>query len=542
VSVTLLVGELDILAYHYRDANLNSEVSFMITTFAVRISYSRRIPHFHNATIPVSTIIDIEKTGGKKRGGWYGITLTLATTAKIRIGFSKRDKEGRPKFFNALQRAIGSPFSFQRVRWVRPADWLTRLSESSGWTVFVNDICSTYAPRFLVPPGLSWEVIKQCGNYRSRNRLPILSYVAPGTGAPLLRSSQPRTGISHSACEAEREFMRAARGGRPLAILDCRPKLNAVVNQFTGGGYESVEDHVNSSFVFLGIPNIHRVRACYLAMVDGFYRQRSQGWRDWAVLTRQLVDAASLGVRKLQANEAVLVHCTDGWDRTAQIASLIQIMMDPFSRTMEGFKQLIDKEWCDAGYLFALRHGQKPVKNITQSSPVFAQFLDAVWQLKASSPEEFEFNEAFLAFLAFHSYSQLYGDFLGNCFRDRAEMERPPCIWACFDEPNFRVYFVNPGFAPSEGELSCEGGMYELSPEICGNPLFGCNSTLPLKVDEPVMDPAWLVVDATEIRIPQNDEPLDIGDPQDKTGELDDTEPIMVMGSPIAPSILDPLG
>ena len=32
-----------------------------------------------------------------------------------------------------------------------------------------------------------------------------------------------------------------------------------------------------------------------------------------------------------------LVHCSDGWDRTAQLTSLAQIMMDPHYRTQDGF-------------------------------------------------------------------------------------------------------------------------------------------------------------------------------------------------------------
>ena len=40
---------------------------------------------------------------------------------------------------------------------------------------------------------------------------------------------------------------------------------------------------------------------------------------------------------KLQRGNA-LVHCSDGWDRTSQLTSLSQLMMDPYYRTMEGFQ------------------------------------------------------------------------------------------------------------------------------------------------------------------------------------------------------------
>lgn len=35
---------------------------------------------------------------------------------------------------------------------------------------------------------------------------------------------------------------------------------------------------------------------------------------------------------------SVLVHCTDGWDRTAQLAALAMLMLDPDYRTIRGFE------------------------------------------------------------------------------------------------------------------------------------------------------------------------------------------------------------
>lgn len=33
---------------------------------------------------------------------------------------------------------------------------------------------------------------------------------------------------------------------------------------------------------------------------------------------------------------SVLVHCSDGWDRTAQACSVASILLDPFYRTIKG--------------------------------------------------------------------------------------------------------------------------------------------------------------------------------------------------------------
>lgn len=43
-------------------------------------------------------------------------------------------------------------------------------------------------------------------------------------------------------------------------------------------------------------------------------------------------------VAHLEAGDPVLVHCSDGWDRTSQLTSLAQLLVDPYYRTIEGFE------------------------------------------------------------------------------------------------------------------------------------------------------------------------------------------------------------
>lgn len=111
---------------------------------------------------------------------------------------------------------------------------------------------------------------------------------------------------------------------------------------------------------------------------------------------------------------SVLVHCSDGWDRTSQLTScesrwssrswshvahlaVTKLIADPFYRTFEGFEQLITREWVEFGHKFSDRNGMLGNVDNNERSPVCLQFLDAVHQLWLRNPDCFEFNQRYLA-------------------------------------------------------------------------------------------------------------------------------------------------
>ena len=46
---------------------------------------------------------------------------------------------------------------------------------------------------------------------------------------------------------------------------------------------------------------------------------------------------------------SVVIHCSDGWDRTAQLSALTELLLDPYYRTVDGFAILVEKHWCSFG-------------------------------------------------------------------------------------------------------------------------------------------------------------------------------------------------
>ncbi len=185
-----------------------------------------------------------------------------------------------------------------------------------------------------------------------------------------------------------------------------------------------------------GIENIHAVRKCYRALhklcVQEFEgAEEPSAWcaalsatNHLQYLSSILHGAVSIVHRLIVECKPVLVHCTDGWDRTAQLTSLVQLLADPFYRTIKGFQVLIEKEWVSFGFKFLDRCGHGGVSGApNEVSPIFVQWLDAVYQVLLQFPTHFEFNELFLIHLAVGSFSLAVCE---SAFRSNA---CTLCVW-----------------------------------------------------------------------------------------------------------------
>ncbi|CAL8276772.1 unnamed protein product [Arctogadus glacialis] len=365
-------------------------------------------------------------------------------------------------------------------------------------------LCSSYPQKLLVPVWITDKELESVASFRSGKRIPVVVYRHQKNGAVIARCSQPEiswwgwrntedeylvTSIA-KACQMDpgQRPSPGAPGGRPrgegpdsadgdfdssltggpgvedsparqkLLILDARSYTAAVANRAKGGGCECEEYYPNCEVMFMGMANIHAIRNSFQALRAVCSQIPDPGnWLSALESTRWLqhlsvmLKAATLVCSGLEREgRPVLVHCSDGWDRTPQIVALAKVLLDPFYRTIEGFQCLVETEWLDYGHKFGDRCGhQENADDVSEQCPVFLQWLDCVHQLIKQFPCLFEFNEAFLVKLVQHTYSCLYGTFLCNNAREREArniFKRTCSVWSLLrtGNKNFQNFLYIP--------------------------------------------------------------------------------------------------
>uniref|UniRef100_A0A8C4M8K8 Myotubularin related protein 8 n=1 Tax=Equus asinus asinus TaxID=83772 RepID=A0A8C4M8K8_EQUAS len=292
----------------------------------------------------------------------------------------------------------------------------------------------TYPPEIVVPKSVTLGTVVGSSKFRSKERVPVLSYLYKENNAAICRCSQPLSGFNTRCIDDElllEAISQTNPGGQFMYVVDTRPKLNAIANRAAGKGYENEDNYANIRFRFMGIENIHVMRSslqkllevCELktpTMSEFLSGLESSGW-----------------LRHIKAIMDAGIFIAKAWDCTVTLCSPspsppIQYSKLENSVSLEFF--LFPSIWRLCGHLDG---------DAKEVSPIFTQFLDCIWQLMEQFPCAFEFNENFLLEIHDHIFSCQFGNFLGNCQKDREDLrvyEKTHSVWPFLVQrkPDFR--------------------------------------------------------------------------------------------------------
>lgn len=463
-------------------------------TFSGLLNSRREVPlQFCNVSLPLACISRAEVLKGEA----FSIALTAKDLRLCKIRFEAKESFTKNFYDVICSQAFSAEakyaFAFSNTQTWGERGWdvynaqaefeRQGVLQSGLWRLWSDNfsISPTYPAEFVLPSAMSNTDVLEASKFRSKGRLPALSWRNSRTGAVLTRSAQPLVGVLGHRSLADKllldlyrtrgDLNDCAEIERPsdFYIIDCRRSIAASANTAMGKGVEDVKHYSNTQLVFTDIENIHVMRGALRAVEEALVSSCPASFAsdeakylakledsNWLFHLNKILKASVLVAEKLEIEKAgVLIHCSDGWDRTAQLSATAQLLLDPYYRTLEGFCVLIEKDWCSFGHKFQDRVGHLTNAESQERSPVFLQWLDVVRIVLEQFPIRFEFTEKLLVFIMDAVYSCQFGNFLGNCDKDRAELrcrEATRSVWS-YVLYHGESLFANPRYEAHPGPL-----------------------------------------------------------------------------------------
>uniref|UniRef100_A0A7M5UQV2 Myotubularin phosphatase domain-containing protein n=1 Tax=Clytia hemisphaerica TaxID=252671 RepID=A0A7M5UQV2_9CNID len=298
---------------------------------------------------------------------------------------------------------------------------LNRLGASEQWRVSKVNVeyrlCKSLPQYNVCPASLDDESIIVAASKYPNNRFPVWLWSDSSTGAALLLSSQLKNDTSLTMHEHPVTITESIRNkghttGETISIdigSPC-PTLKQLKSSFK---------KLKRECIFRSSKDFWESDSSWLGDIE------QTGWLSHVSSCLELVHDI---IKKINEKQTSVIVCDpDGRHFAILITSLVQILLDPYYRSLMGLQALIQKDWVMKGFPFCQRlhhisesskstigsqirtasfkgKDERRDKDLTYEgeSPVFVLFLECLHQLIRQHPLEFEYTEQFLVCFMMH--------------------------------------------------------------------------------------------------------------------------------------------
>ena len=219
--------------------------------------------HSHLCSIEKQTVNSLGTPLQIKCKNFQSITFILPREKDAYEVLSSLYKLSQPLAYEDLYcfrySASNEPFKEQRERGWNKYDYLAEFRRQGApnkhWVITdlnVNyQLCDTYPRHLLVPATASEQVLRASAAFRSKGRLPVLSYLNQANGASICRCSQPLSGPFDTRSEEDKSLLsailRTREASKVLYIVDTRPKVSGLISSIAVSLYVQLPPARHSS-------------------------------------------------------------------------------------------------------------------------------------------------------------------------------------------------------------------------------------------------------------------------------------------------------
>ncbi|XP_046474345.1 myotubularin-related protein 10-B isoform X1 [Neodiprion pinetum] len=357
-------------------------------------------------------------------------------------------------YYNSMERGVH--LFRDRADWENELQRTTRIrgNTNKAWRVSTANVefefSLSLSQYIIVPASVTDSQLTRAAGHFQGSRPPVWSWSSE-RGAALVRMSELLPTITERT--QENIMLENIRKSHPQKLEPIVIELKKDV---------TVKSLATGYAKFISLCSPENIRQFWMQDNNFYSLLEGTKWlRSVSYCLEKSVEASDC----LSAGTSVILQEGESRDLCCVISSLIQLLLDPYYRTITGFESLLQKEWVAAGHPFCDRLGHI-MKSSSERSPLLLLYLDCVWQLCRQFPAEFEFTETYLTTLWDSAHISIFDTFIFNCEKDRYDAAMDPAsplilrsVWDWREQFNDSdiLLFYNPLYSMS---LSSTGKTY----------------------------------------------------------------------------------